>query len=456
MPNRKRRILQVTTTLDGGGAGNMVWRLTQELRARGHAVDVVVGFARKPRPGVRRLANETRGNGLSRWLWWLEGQLQPIVGRRRGAFRLQRVLRHLAMPQNALDWLRGWEVYGFPGTQELWSGAGPQPDVIHAHNLHGGYFDLRALPDLSRAVPVALTLRDTWLFSGHCAHALGCDRWKTGCGQCPDLRLYPALLRDGTARNWKLKQAVFQQTRLFVSTPARWIAQRLGQSILAPAVVEARVIPNGVDLNVFQPGPRLAAREALGLPKDCLVVLFVGEHGALNPYKDVATLRAALTQLSQREGGAVAVALGGPAVSERLGSLELRSLPYEGDAALVARYYQAADIYAHPARADTFPGSILEAMACGLPVVASRVGGIPEQISDGETGLLVEAGDASQFAARLARLWDDATLRARLGAQAAAHARQHFDVRRYVSDHEQWYEDILSWRAVPAVEGLHG
>jgi glycosyltransferase involved in cell wall biosynthesis len=76
----------------------------------------------------------------------------------------------------------------------------------------------------------------------------------------------------------------------------------------------------------------------------------------------------------------VFVALGEDAPAERIGAAEIRFVPYQKDPAVVARYYQAADIYIHSARADTFPNTVLEALACGTPVVATAVGGIPEQV----------------------------------------------------------------------------
>jgi hypothetical protein len=113
-------------------------------------------------------------------------------------------------------------------------------DIVHCYNLHGGYFDLRILPALSRRQPVILDLRDAWLLSGHCAHSLGCDRWRSGCGDCPDLGLYPSLPRDGTAFNWRRKQQIFSNSDVFVVTPSQWMLQKVRESMLAPNVRDAR------------------------------------------------------------------------------------------------------------------------------------------------------------------------------------------------------------------------
>ena len=99
-----------------------------------------------------------------------------------GAFgRLRQKL--LGRPVAALRTRLGHENFNFPETRYV-LGRAPAPiDLMHCHNLHGGYFDLRRLRSLSRRLPVVVTLHDAWLLSGHCAHSFTCERWKCGCGR---------------------------------------------------------------------------------------------------------------------------------------------------------------------------------------------------------------------------------------------------------------------------------
>jgi glycosyltransferase involved in cell wall biosynthesis len=124
---------------------------------------------------------------------------------------------------------------------------------------------------------------------------------------------------------------------------------------------------------------------------------------------------------------------------------------FETDADMMAQYYRAADLLAHPARADSFPRAVSEAMACGTPVVATAVGGIPEQVEDGGTGFLVPPGDNEGMAVAIQRLLSDDELRRTMGCSAADHVKRHFSLDRQVDDFLSWYAEIrqdwLAWKS---------
>src|SRR3546814_10331965 len=82
--------------------------------------------------------------------------------------------------------------------------------MLHCHNLHGGYFDLRELARFSKLLPVVLTLHDEWAYTGHCAYTFGCERWRSGCGQCPHLDVSPSIRRDASAANWTAKYDIYR------------------------------------------------------------------------------------------------------------------------------------------------------------------------------------------------------------------------------------------------------
>jgi glycosyltransferase involved in cell wall biosynthesis len=467
MPERRLRILQVNSYDIFGGSAKISWDLFQAYRARGHHSYLAVGFKNSDDPDVFRIPNEELLKG--RWFRFWQGTHLMFRSMEQRGFPGVSWLRHYTaeLPEwgKRRDRERGLEDFRFPGTWRLLRLAPQLPDIFHCHNLHGAYFDLRALPWLSSRVPVILSLHDSWLLSGLCGHSLDCERWKTGCGQCPLLSTHYPFARDATDHNWRRKQKIYARSRLHVLTACRWMMHKVEQSMLAPAVVKARVIPAGVDLTLFRPVEKRGRRAKLGIPPDVRVLLFVGQFARRNWTKDYPTLRAAIALLAGRLRGQrlLFMARGEEAPPERVGSAEIRFVPFENDYRAVVPYYQAADLYLHAAHVDTFPNVILEALACGTPVVATAVGGIPEQVKSltlgrpgagwkaygaGEaTGTLVEPHDPQAMAGAIERLLGDEPLRLRLGENAARDARDRFDLRRHVDEHLAWYEEILRDRA---------
>jgi len=443
------RILQVNTADRGGGAESSARFLGEAFRARGHAAWLAVGSKRSRDPNVFEIPVRPLPTLAGRLLQRLErlvrGGGAPGLPARQ---RLARWLGILADPQRLRDWRAGLEDFHFPGSRELLALPPAPPDLVHCHNLHGWYFDLRQLPELSRRVPVILNLRDAWLLTGHCAYFMDCGRWRHGCGECPDLSLYPWLWRDGTARNWQRKAEIYAASRLYVTAPSHWLLDCAEAAMLHGA--RTRVIPNGIDLQVFRPGDQAQARAALGLPADARILLFAASGARTNVFKDYPTMEAAACRIADgaKTAKTVFVCLGAPRGRRQFGSLQVRYVPFEPDRQRVARYYQAADVYLHAVRAEAFGKTVTEAMACGTPVVASRVGGIPEQVVDGCTGFLVPVGDPAAMAARTEQLLLKPELRARCSEAAAARA-QAFGLDRQVHGFLAWYEEIMTDFACP-------
>jgi glycosyltransferase involved in cell wall biosynthesis len=431
--DRPLAIAQVNTREQRGGAETIALQLMRGYQRRGHQAWLLVGREEATIPGVKPFPADPQA----------------------------RMAHVMAGPMRLLDRNRGLETYRYPKTGRMLDQLPAEPDLVHLHNLHGGYFDLRALPALSRRLPVFLTLHDAWLLSGHCAHSFDCERWRTGCGSCPDLTIYPSVRKDATARNWQRKRDIFRHARLHVAAPSQWLADRVSASIMAPALESLRVIPNGVDLLTFTPDQRTGARTRLGIPTDAPVLLIAGSPAPTNPFKDFPTARRAAAGAAARLGREVTVLLLGASGDDaREGGALFRPIPFRHDPSEVAMYIQAADVYLHASRADTFPTSVIEAMACGTPVVATAVGGIPEQLGEPSrwaaagggpsfdptraSGMLVPAGDADAMASGAAALLENPALRHRLGLNAARRAALCYDAERQCDAYLDWYRAALA------------
>ena len=411
---------------------------------RGHESWLVAGSKYTNDKFVWELDHDPYRKGIPVIMARLWKPFRKYEHRRPGLRTLHRRTLLAVDPWRINNRLMGIEDFEFPGTAHLLDLTPKRPDVVQCHNLHGNYFDLRELVNLSHQVPVVLTLHDAWLLSGHCAHSFDCERWQTGCGDCPDLTIPPPVRRDATSFNWQRKREIFSKSRLYIVTPSHWLMERVKKSILLTAAAETKIIPNGVDLSVFQPGDKGSARTKIGIPPDTKVILFAGVDVRRNLMKDYPTLRTAIVLLAEylQNQNIIIIELGEEAPAEHIGQTEIRFVAYQSDPKVVAWYYQATDVFIHAARADNFPTTILEALACGTPVVATAVGGIPEQIADGETGFLVPQGDAQAMAVRIEQLLRDDDLCQKMGRAAAEMARRRFNLQDASDNYLQWFESI--------------
>src|SRR5438045_3917330 len=196
-------ILQVSTVDQGGGAAKVAWDLFQKYRLRGHSSMLAVGYLRgayrQPDPDIFEIPHDRYRGPAARLAYFLP----KIFQRRkwRGETRIRNLLTGLVEPKRKRIIRKGFEDFDFPATQHIMEAAPVVPEILHCHNLHGDYFDLRALPGLSRRIPTLLTLHDMWTFTGHCAYSFHCTRWESGCGKCPSLQTYPAIQADNSAQN---------------------------------------------------------------------------------------------------------------------------------------------------------------------------------------------------------------------------------------------------------------
>jgi len=402
---RPLRIAQIHTADRGGGAEQIALELHRGFLEAGHDARLWVGRKETDTPRVYEIDRRQRFKGEMRLRMWCQNRF-------------------------------GLQNFCSPGSLHLHRQIG-DIDILAIHSIHGskGYLNIEALPSLCRAQPSFLVLHDQWTLTGHCSYGLSCERWKHGCGKCPDLSLSPSIKRDGTRLNWLRKCLAYGRSSFSVIPTAGWIRACAQSSRLYENKTIFPAILNSADPAVFYPGDKAEERSALGIPVDAPVVLFLANQGAHATYKDFLTLTAAFQKLKKALPSCILITVGGEPTHETRNALpgDVRFFPYIRNRKEVASYYRAADVFCHATKADVCPLTVIEAQACGVPVVASAVGGIPEILKHEETGQLVPSGDPTAMSAALLRVLTNDGLRRRMAVEAESFAARNFSPTKRLS-----------------------
>jgi len=456
----KMNILQINTSDIGGGAEKVAYNLYHKLKDKDRGSWMVVGYKRGNDKDTFEINNfDARSSWARYWLFGKELQEIQKSGKITGTGKVRQFSCAIGDPIRGIQRFIGSEDYNYPGTKKIFDLVPGIPDIVHCHNLHGGYFDLRVLPEMKKkGSEIFFTLHDAWLLGGHCTHSFNCERWQTGCGKCPDLTIPQAIRYDNTFSNLKRKVSMLSDCGLNIITPSKWLMDKVNNSLLSRIVKRKKVIPNGVDLDIYHPGDKDAMKRELGLPLDRKIVLFVSKDIKRNIYRDYETIKRAANNLKGfSDEKVIFVALGD--MSECSDEEMVKFVPFNNKDNIVAKYYQASDIYLHASKADTFPNSVIEALASSLPVVATGVGGIREQINglslfendhsgnvftpDEATGVLLPAFDDHSMAFILKRLLEDDEILRKMSNNAVQNARSKYDLDVQIIKYITFYKEVL-------------
>ncbi len=312
-----------------------------------------------------------------------------------------------------------------------------RPDVINVHNLHGAArwgWSADLLKVCVDRAPTVWTLHDMWSFTGRCAYSYDCRKFLSGCdATCPTPTEHPALPPAWISGAWeKRRRLLAADCCLTAVTPSRWLAREAEAGLWSGK--EVCVIPNGLLLDTYEPLDRDLARKALGIETPGPVLLVAAWH-LDERRKGGQFLVEALHRVSHRP--LTVITLGSGHLPLEVSDIHVHHLGHVDHERTKALVYNAADVFVHPAPVDNLPNVVMEALACGTPVAAFPIGGVPEMVRPGQTGWLADDVSAGALASTLDKALDDLRTGVTFRDSCRDVVRAEFDVnvqaQRYLS-----------------------
>ena len=420
------KVVHLCTVDTGNGAAVAAHRLHRGLLRMGHDSTMFVAESRS-------VVNDPTVSIFS--------PPRDLPSRLRRRFR--QTLTRMSLAQYRRSRSAGYEIFSddrSPHGADLLAQI-PACDVINIHAMLN-FVDYQAFfAAVPQRTPVVRTLHDMSFFTGGCHYDAGCGRYVERCGACPQLGSSNA--EDLSRQIWQRKHSALKNVNrecLYLVTPSHWLAKEARRSSILQNF-SVKVIPYGLDTEDFCPRHRTVAREILGISPTARVLLFVAEP-ITRRAKGFALLVQALSGMGEVPNLLlVSVGSGKPPAEVKIPHLRLGHI---GNDRLLSQVYSAADVLVIPSLQDNLPQTPLEAMACGTPVIGFAVGGIPDVVRPGVTGVLVPPGDTTALRDAIWDLLRDPGRREEMATNCRRMAVKEYALEVQAQRYVELYETILT------------
>ncbi|GAB3920276.1 glycosyltransferase family 4 protein [Mucilaginibacter myungsuensis] len=373
------KITLINTTDAGGGAPAACMRLLKALLLKGQDARMTVQQKKTEHPKVTPVANS----------FWTRLIAKYHFYRERVPFML--LLSADKSVNFAFSTAKvGTDITDVEDIQDA--------DILHLHWTNQGFQSTRNLTALTRmGKPVVWTLHDMWAFTGGCHYAGECDHFKHSCGHCWMLKYSYA--KDLSYKGWRRKMHLFSDPSLITFvTCSNWLANEARKSSLLKGYrIEA--IPNPIDTDLFSPKDVAVNRAKWKIPADKKIILF-GAANIMDRRKGIIYLVEALELLKPLYNENIEIVIFGKnkAFDMELLPFKVHEVGLIDSETDIAELYSLSDVYVTPAIEDNLPNTVMEALACGTPVVAFDTGGLADMVDHQQNGYLAEFKSVADFA----------------------------------------------------------
>ena len=267
-------------------------------------------------------------------------------------------------------------------------------DEIWIHWINAGMLSYKSVVKLFKTgKPITWYLHDMWPLTGGCHYALGCDGFQDQCGNCPILFNQQGSNNPGDISHRQILEKLKRwsgYSNLRILAPSQWLVNMAKNSALfGNGKNYADVVPNPIDTSLFYPLTKAESRRKLNLPTDKSLILF-GAHNVNDAYKGMKYLINALPGLKNDNIECIVFGQSSHSLKTNSSFVKIHPVGLVNSAEQLRTIYSAADLFVTPSIADNYPNVLIESMACGTPCVGFNIGGIPEIIHDGVSGLIAQ------------------------------------------------------------------
>ena len=396
------KICQINSVYGQGSTGKIVKVLHEQLTQHGHESVAVCSVRRHTDPHVHRISNRLLSKATAVYRRVFARQFDGAL------LQTNRLLSILKRER---------------------------PDVVHLHCINGNNINIyRLMRYLSKHdIPTVLTLHAEFPYTGGCAHAYDCEKWKTGCGNCAVAKKETqSLLFDGTTHTWRSQKACydgFDPDKFVVAAVSPWLQSRAEQS---PMLSRFSVcsIPNGVDTSVFyrhEPKPSENGKKIVFFATALFDTVNDNDKGG----KDLLKLAERMKDSPVK----FVVAANRSVVGELPDNVLLLGRTKTQDE--LAQWYSSADLTIILSKRETFSMPVAESLCCGTPVVGYRAGG-PESIALPDCTQFVPHGDMDALQACVETVLNTVYDRDAI----AQTAQQRYSENRMYQDYEALYRKL--------------
>lgn len=283
-------------------------------------------------------------------------------------------------------------------------------DILHLNWTNNAFLSFDGLNRLfSLDKKNIWTLHDMWVFTGGCHYADPCINYLKNCGFCPYLKKPGEV--DLSYRIWQKKRELYKKYPITFTAPSRWMASKAEESGLFKEKTNVRVISNPIDTDIFKPKTQIECRDYFKLPSEAKLILF-GSAKFNDERKGFKFLYEAIQKVKKDPAyKALELVVYGFAPDKiQFPGLKVHYVGMLKSDIDLSICYNACDLLALPSVADNQPLAIMEALACGVPVLSFAIGGIPEMVETGQNGFLAPALDTDLLAKGLKEILDNSNM----------------------------------------------